>query len=55
MPRAVAIKENGRAIVLVDVETYGGDKLSIGQAVEFNHALVAQINEAKRIRAEFRE
>lgn len=35
MARAVAKKQNGRWIVLVDVDNYGGDELSVREANAF--------------------
>lgn len=36
MARAVAMKENGRWVVLVDVDQYGGERMSVAQARNFS-------------------
>lgn len=51
MARAIATEENGRSVILVDVDQYGGDKLSIAQACGLMKNLSEAIHEAKRNRA----
>lgn len=47
MARVIPKEENGRWIVLVDVDQYGGDELSIAQARSFGKAVLDAAVEAK--------
>lgn len=50
MARAIADEVNGRAVVLIDVDQYGGDRLSIKQAIALSADLSNAIKDAKRNR-----
>jgi hypothetical protein len=52
MARAVASQENGEWIVLVDVDNYGGEEMSIHFAKQFKRQLEDAISDAERGQAE---
>ena len=47
MPRAIAVKENGRWLVKVDVDEYGGEEISIRQAEVFVGDIRRAIQDAR--------
>lgn len=47
MPRAIAFKQNGRWLVKVDVDQYGGEDLSRSQALAFANDITNAAREAR--------
>lgn len=48
MARAIAKKQNGRWIVVVDVDQYGGDELSCQQATNLANDIKRAVYEAQK-------